>query len=133
MLFVQVCVGSSCHLKGSQDIVELLEKAVEEHHVDDEVVLSGSFCIGKCNRVGVTVQVNDDVHVGVTRENFAEFFKKNIEMYETVYKYIIQLSDEIYDFFDINTKLPEIINIDSNKSKEEVKLQLQEEINKIFN
>ena len=30
MLFVQVCVGSSCHLKGSQDIVELFEKAIEE-------------------------------------------------------------------------------------------------------
>ena len=78
MLFVQVCVGSSCYLKGSQDIVELLEAAVREHHIDEEIVLSGSFCIGKCNRVGVTVQVNDDVHVGVTRENFREFFKKNI-------------------------------------------------------
>lgn len=78
MLFVQVCVGSSCHLKGSQDIVELLESAVEEHGIVDDVVLSGSFCIGKCNRVGVTVQVNDDVHVGVTRENFKEFFNKNI-------------------------------------------------------
>ena len=78
MLFVQVCVGSSCYLKGSQDIVELFEKAVEEHNIDDEVVLSGSFCIGKCNRVGVTVQVNDDIHVGITRENFREFFKENI-------------------------------------------------------
>ena len=78
MLFVQVCVGSSCHLKGSQDIVELLENAVKEHGIVDDVVLSGSFCIGKCNRVGVTVQVNDDVHVGVTRENFREFFNKNI-------------------------------------------------------
>ena len=78
MLFVQVCVGSSCHLKGSQDIVELLESAVKEHGIVDDVVLSGSFCIGKCNRVGVTVQVNDDVHVGVTRENFREFFKKNV-------------------------------------------------------
>ena len=78
MLFVQVCVGSSCHLKGSQDIVELLESAVKEHGIADDVVLSGSFCIGKCNRVGVTVQVNDDVHVGVTRENFREFFNKNI-------------------------------------------------------
>ena len=39
---------------------------------------SGSFCIGKCNRVGVTVQVEDEVHVGVTRENFNEFFKTNI-------------------------------------------------------
>ena len=78
MLIVQVCVGSSCHLKGSQDIVELLEAAIEEHYIEDDIVLTGSFCIGKCNRVGVTVQVNDDVHVGVTRENFREFFKNNI-------------------------------------------------------
>ena len=78
MLFVQICVGSSCHLKGSKDVVELFQKALEEHRLEDEVVLSGSFCIGKCNRVGVTVQVNDEVHVGVTRENFKEFFDKNI-------------------------------------------------------
>lgn len=78
MLFVQVCVGSSCHIKGSADIVELLEKAIAEYRLEDDVVLSGSFCIGKCNRVGVTIQVNDDVHVGVTTENFREFFKNHI-------------------------------------------------------
>ena len=78
MLFVQVCVGSSCYLKGSQDIVELFQAALEEYHIEDEVVLSGSFCIGKCNRVGVTVQVDDDVHIGVTKENFKEFFKENV-------------------------------------------------------
>ena len=78
MVFVQICVGSSCHLKGSQEIVELLENAIKEHNVEDDVVLSGSFCIGKCNRVGVTVQVNDDVHVGITRENFKEFFTTNV-------------------------------------------------------
>ena len=78
MLFVQICVGSSCHLKGSQEIVELFQKNLEEYKLEGDVVLSGSFCIGKCNRVGVTVQVNDDVHVGITRENFKEFFKTNI-------------------------------------------------------
>ena len=78
MLIVQVCVGSSCHLKGSEAIVELFENAIAENHVEDEVVLTGSFCIGKCNRVGVTVQINDEVHVGVTPENFREFFKNNI-------------------------------------------------------
>jgi NADH:ubiquinone oxidoreductase subunit E len=78
MLFVQICVGSSCHLRGSMDIVDLFEEAVKEHHLEDEVVLSGSFCIGKCNLVGVTVQVDDDVHVGITRENFAKFFRKHI-------------------------------------------------------
>lgn len=78
MLIVQVCVGSACHLKGSQDIIEMLQGAVEKHHLEDDVVLTGSFCIGKCNRVGVTVQVNDDVHVGVTKENFNEFFREHI-------------------------------------------------------
>ena len=78
MIVVQVCVGSSCHLKGSQDIVELFEKAVKDHNIEDEVVLSGSFCIGKCNRVGVTVQVDDEIHVGITREKFKEFFTENI-------------------------------------------------------
>ena len=78
MVIIQVCVGSSCHLKGSQDIVELLQKSIEEYKIQDDVVLTGSFCIGKCNRVGVTVQVNDDVHTGITVENFSEFFRNNI-------------------------------------------------------
>lgn len=78
MVIVQVCVGSSCHLKGSPEIVALLETAVTEYHLEDEVVLVGSFCIGKCNRTGVTVQVDDDIHIGVTRDNFREFFQKHI-------------------------------------------------------
>ena len=77
-MIIQICVGSSCHLKGSPEIVELLQKAVEEYNLTDEVTLCGSFCIGKCNRVGVTVQVDDDIHVGVTKENFKEFFKENV-------------------------------------------------------
>ena len=78
MLVVQICVGSSCHLKGSQEVVELMQKAVEEYNLDGDVVLVGSFCVGKCNREGVTVQINDDVHVGITPQNFKEFFTTNI-------------------------------------------------------
>ena len=64
--------------KGSETIVEMLQSAIAEHNVEDDVVLTGSFCIGKCNTIGVTVQVNDDVFVGITTENFREFFKRNI-------------------------------------------------------
>lgn len=78
MLVVQICVGSSCHIKGSQEIVTLMQKAVEEYHLDGDVVLVGSFCVGKCNREGVTVQINDDIHVGITPQNFKEFFQKYI-------------------------------------------------------
>lgn len=78
MIIVQICVGSSCHLKGSPEIVELMQNALAEYNIEDEVVLNGSFCIGKCNRLGVTIQVDDEVHVGITPANFSEFFKKNI-------------------------------------------------------
>ena len=77
-MIIQICVGSSCHLKGSPEIVELLTKAVEEHKLQDGVTLTGSFCIGKCNRIGVTVQVDDEIHVGITRENFKEFFEDKV-------------------------------------------------------
>ncbi|MFR6639948.1 MAG: (2Fe-2S) ferredoxin domain-containing protein [Christensenellales bacterium] len=61
MVIVEVCVGSSCHIKGAPEIVSLLQQKVQENGLDGEVVLTGSFCTGRCNRVGVTVSVNDDV------------------------------------------------------------------------
>ena len=77
-MLIQVCVGSSCHIKGSPEIVELLQKAVSDYHLEEEVTLAGSFCIGKCNRIGVTIQVDDDIHTGVTKESFKEFFEENV-------------------------------------------------------
>ena len=51
---------------------------IEKHHLENEVVLTGSFCAGKCNRSGVTITVNDDVYPGITIENFKEFFNEKI-------------------------------------------------------
>lgn len=78
MLIIQICVGSSCHLKGSQDIVELFQSYIEEYSLDSEIVLTGSFCTGKCNRTGVTVTVDDEVCVGITSENFKEFWNNTV-------------------------------------------------------
>ena len=77
-MIIQICVGSSCHIKGSAEIVELLQAAVAEHHLESEVTLAGSFCIGKCNRVGVTVQVDEEVYTGVTKEGFKAFFQASV-------------------------------------------------------
>ena len=50
-MIIQVCVGSSCHLKGSPEIVELLQKAVEEYLLEDEVTLADTKTTGKRNLV----------------------------------------------------------------------------------
>ena len=75
---ITVCIGSSCHIKGSPEIVELLSNAVKENHIEDEILLSGSFCTGKCNRLGVTVSVNNEICTGITKENFREFWNGKI-------------------------------------------------------
>ena len=77
-MIIQICVGSSCHLKGSPEIVELLTKALEDNKLENEITLTGSFCAGKCNRIGVTVQVDDEVYTGITCENFREFFNDKV-------------------------------------------------------
>ena len=77
-MIIQICVGSSCHLKGSHEIVALLQEAVGKYHLEDEVTLAGSFCTGKCNREGVTITVEDDIYTGITKENFKEFFESKI-------------------------------------------------------
>lgn len=78
MVIIQICVGSSCHLKGSEDIIELLKKEIAARGLENEVTLAGSFCAGKCNREGVTITVDDEVYTGVTRESFSEFFRKAV-------------------------------------------------------
>ena len=75
---IRICVGSSCHLKGSEQIVGLFQKAVEERNLEDKITLAGSFCNGCCNREGVTVQVDDEIITGVKPETFDRFFETEI-------------------------------------------------------
>ena len=77
-MIIQICVGSSCHLKGSEQIVGLFQKAVEEHNLGDKITLAGSFCTGRCNREGVTVQIDDEIITGVTPETFENIFETEI-------------------------------------------------------
>lgn len=78
MLIISICVGSSCHIKGSEAIVELFQRYVEACGFEDKIVLQGCFCQGRCNREGVTVTVGDDVFTGITKENFKEFWQTNV-------------------------------------------------------
>ena len=73
MLKITVCIGSSCHIKGSRQVVEQLQYLIAENNIGDKVELGGTFCMGKCQQ-GVCVTVNDEFH-SVTPENVGEFFK----------------------------------------------------------
>ncbi len=73
---VTICIGSSCHLKGSRQVVERLQSLVSENSLSDIVELGGTFCMGKCQQ-GVCVTV-DDEFFSVSPETVDQFFKENI-------------------------------------------------------
>lgn len=70
---VTVCVGSSCHLKGSHQVVERLQELITKNNLKDQVELLGTFCIGKC-QLGVCVTVDDEFH-SVSPDNVDAFFE----------------------------------------------------------
>ena len=76
MLKVTVCIGSSCHIKGSRQVVEQLQALIADNNLGEKVDLGGTFCMGQCQQ-GVCVSVNDTVH-SVTPEAVNEFFAKEI-------------------------------------------------------
>ncbi len=73
---VTVCIGSSCHLKGSRQVVEALQRNIADHGLADTVELGGTFCMGKCQQ-GVCVSVDDDFF-SVSPDTVDDFFKNTI-------------------------------------------------------
>ena len=74
---VTVCIGSSCHIKGSRSVVEQLQNLIAEETLNDKIELGGTFCMGKCQQ-GVCVTV-DGEFFSVSPETVSSFFEKEIK------------------------------------------------------
>ena len=73
---ITVCIGSSCHIKGSRLVVERLQVLIAENNLGDKVELGGTFCMSKCQQ-GVCVTV-DDTFYSVTPETVDAFFAEEV-------------------------------------------------------
>ena len=74
---VTVCIGSSCHIKGSRSVVEQLKDLIASENLNDKIELGGTFCMGKCQQ-GVCVTVDGEFH-SVSPETVSSFFEKEIK------------------------------------------------------
>lgn len=73
---ITICIGSSCHLKGSRAVVEKLEQLILEHGLKQEIALCGSFCMGQC-QTGVSARL-DDTYFSLTPENTERIFIETV-------------------------------------------------------
>lgn len=73
---ITVCIGSSCHLKGSRQIVEELQYLIAQNNLKDKVDLAGTFCMGNCQN-GVCVTL-DDKSYSLSPQTTKEFFETEV-------------------------------------------------------
>ena len=76
-MVLKVCVGSSCHLKGSYDVIEKFKEIIKKYDVEDMVDLQASFCLGHCSE-GVTVKADEEFLLNVNKDNAEDIFVKDI-------------------------------------------------------
>lgn len=65
MLYITVCVGSSCYLKGAYQVIKALQTALEKRELTAAVELKAGFCLGHCVN-GVAVQIGDRTLLGIS-------------------------------------------------------------------
>lgn len=73
---ITVCIGSSCHLKGSRLIVDKLQKLIGEKGLDGNVEMAGQFCMGDCMH-GVNVTL-DGEKFSVSPDTVSAFFTDEV-------------------------------------------------------
>ena len=75
-MVITICIGSSCHLKGSRSIIQGLEKRIRENNLGSQIELNGSFCTGECEK-GVCVKIDEELF-SVTPDTVEAFFNDEV-------------------------------------------------------
>jgi len=57
---VSVCVGTSCYVRGAQDLLHKLSRHIEQNGLEEQVSVQASFCFERCDR-GPTVTIDGQV------------------------------------------------------------------------
>lgn len=73
---ITVCIGSSCHLKGSRQVIERLQDAVAKLGLTEQIRLCGAFCMGNCTR-GVSVKIDEELF-SLSPEGVDAFFENDV-------------------------------------------------------
>jgi NADH:ubiquinone oxidoreductase subunit E len=71
-----ICIGSSCHLKGSKKVAQTFERLIEENNLKDKIEFHATFCMGNCQK-GISVGIDDKIY-SVTPETAEDFFAKEV-------------------------------------------------------
>ncbi len=77
MLTIVVCVGSSCYVRGSEDLAETFDSLIRQRGLTARVEVTGAFCMDQCS-MGVSVRVGDKVYHSIDPQSAVSFFEHEV-------------------------------------------------------
>ncbi len=77
MKSLYICMGSACHMKSAQSIVDVFRRKIQEYRLEGVVELKGSFCLGMCAEA-VPVRIDETIVHGITVEKASEMFDREV-------------------------------------------------------
>jgi len=77
MITISVCLGTACHLKGANAVLDAFLALIDRYQAQAKVQMAGNFCQGRCTE-GVVVQINDLILTNVTKDQVFELFTKYV-------------------------------------------------------
>lgn len=80
MLTVTICLGSSCNLRGSDDLASNIQQLIEKENLEGRVDIVGAFCMDACSK-GVSVRVGERQFSGLRPDDAEAFFYGEIKGY----------------------------------------------------
>ena len=49
MTILSVCIGSSCHINGSYNVIQTFQQLIEENHLHEKIDFKAEFCSKMCS------------------------------------------------------------------------------------
>ena len=77
MSTIQICVGSSCHIKGSYQVIRKYQELIKKFGLEDRVELKASFCMQKCTG-GIAATFDGKYVDDLSIQNCEEIFMERI-------------------------------------------------------
>lgn len=78
---IKVCMGSSCFARGNAKNLKLIQKFIEDNHLDADVELTGLRCCDNCSK-GPNISIDDEDFNSIDQGSLLDILEKHFHKNE---------------------------------------------------
>ena len=71
---IKICLGSSCFSRGNKMTLQVVQKYLKDHQLEQDVILKGNHCFSSCSS-GPTMKIGGKVYEEVTSDSVLEILE----------------------------------------------------------